>query len=192
MLSKLKHFAYAPVLISFIICLGIFTLFRVGLSIWHYDLVKDNLLTVFIYGLRYDLSILSSLFALSLLLRVFNSFFKSSLKPIIFLERIVLTVCVSIVLVTELTTPSFILEYGVRPNHIYVEYLIYPKEVVSMLIQGHTLESIAFVSILCIFAFLYFRFTKRLFANIKPISIPLNILGLIVFTIVFGLCIRGT
>ena len=192
MLSKLKQFAYAPVLISFFICLVIFTLFRVGLCIWHYDLVKDNLLTVFTYGLRYDLSILSTLFALSLLLRVLNSLFKSGLKPIIFLERIILTACVSTVLVTELTTPSFILEYGVRPNHIYVEYLIYPKEVVSMLIQGHTLECVVFISILCIFAYLYFSFTKKLFANIKPISIPLNILGLIVFTLIFGLCVRGT
>ncbi|MCD6586309.1 MAG: hypothetical protein J7K96_11145, partial [Desulfobacteraceae bacterium] len=37
----------------------------------------------------------------------------------------------------ELATPQFISEYGFRPNRLFVEYLSYPKEVFSMLFQGH-------------------------------------------------------
>ncbi len=36
----------------------------------------------------------------------------------------------------QISTPAFVTEYGVRPNRLYVEYLIYPKEVLSMLWAG--------------------------------------------------------
>ena len=35
-----------------------------------------------------------------------------------------------------ISTPAFVTEYGVRPNRLYIEYLIYPKEVLAMLWAG--------------------------------------------------------
>lgn len=49
------------------------------------------------------------------------------------LMRVWLTVGLWLMLFLEISTPSFVTEYGVRPNRLYVEYLIYPKEVLSML-----------------------------------------------------------
>lgn len=43
----------------------------------------------------------------------------------------------------EVATPGFLMEYGVRPNHIFVEYLIYPKEVSNTLWLGHKAELLA-------------------------------------------------
>ena len=36
----------------------------------------------------------------------------------------------------EVATPPFIMEYDVRPNLLFVEYLKYPQEVFSMLFVG--------------------------------------------------------
>ena len=52
------------------------------------------------------------------------------------LMRIWLALGLWLMLFLEISTPSFVTEYGVRPNRLYVEYLIYPKEVLSMLWAG--------------------------------------------------------
>ncbi|MGL4715785.1 MAG: LTA synthase family protein, partial [Aeromonas sp.] len=52
------------------------------------------------------------------------------------LMRVWLTVGLWLMLFLEISTPSFVTEYGVRPNRLYVEYLIYPQEVLSMLWAG--------------------------------------------------------
>jgi phosphoglycerol transferase MdoB-like AlkP superfamily enzyme len=52
------------------------------------------------------------------------------------LIRIWLTLGLWLMLFLEISTPAFVTEYGVRPNRLYVEYLIYPKEVLSMLWAG--------------------------------------------------------
>ncbi|MGL5947728.1 MAG: LTA synthase family protein [Aeromonas sp.] len=53
-----------------------------------------------------------------------------------------LTLTFWLLLFLEISSPSFITEYGVRPNRLYVEYLIYPKEVLSMLWAGRKVELI--------------------------------------------------
>jgi len=40
----------------------------------------------------------------------------------------------------EVITPTFILEYDLRPNRLFIEYLIYPKEIFSMLWTGYKIE----------------------------------------------------
>ncbi|PKM20921.1 MAG: sulfatase [Gammaproteobacteria bacterium HGW-Gammaproteobacteria-15] len=40
------------------------------------------------------------------------------------------------VIFIELSTPQFILQYDIRPNRLYIEYLKYPKEVFSTLWHG--------------------------------------------------------
>ncbi|MGL4473655.1 MAG: LTA synthase family protein, partial [Shewanella sp.] len=56
--------------------------------------------------------------------------------------RLWLTLGLWAILFLEVSTPAFIEEYGIRPNRLYVEYLIYPKEVLSMLWAGRKLELI--------------------------------------------------
>ncbi|SUQ23974.1 phosphoglycerol transferase [Vibrio mimicus] len=45
-----------------------------------------------------------------------------------------------LVVYMEVATPPFIIEYDLRPNRLFVEYLIYPKEVFGMLWSGYKLE----------------------------------------------------
>lgn len=46
----------------------------------------------------------------------------------------------------EFITPPFVLEYDSRPNRLFLEYLVHPKEVIAMLLGGYKLE-IALVSL---------------------------------------------
>ena len=47
-----------------------------------------------------------------------------------------LSACITLLVVLELATPGFMQEYGLRPNRIFVEYLVYPREVFSTLVKG--------------------------------------------------------
>lgn len=51
--------------------------------------------------------------------------------------RIWLTLATIFIVFMEIATPSFIEEYGIRPNRLFIEYLIYPREVFSMLWQQY-------------------------------------------------------
>ena len=42
-----------------------------------------------------------------------------------------------LIILLEISTPQFILEYDTRPNRLYVDYLKHPKEVFGMLWKGY-------------------------------------------------------
>ena len=37
----------------------------------------------------------------------------------------------------EFATPQFLIEYDSRPNRLFLEYLVYPQEVLAMLWNGY-------------------------------------------------------
>ncbi|MGN1392915.1 MAG: LTA synthase family protein [Succinivibrionaceae bacterium] len=57
----------------------------------------------------------------------------------------------------ELLTPNFVEEYGFRPNRLFYEFLLYPKQVLSMLYESHLIS----------FVFLPFIFFGLIFSIIK-------------------------
>lgn len=50
------------------------------------------------------------------------------------------------ILLLEFATPQFLYEYDSRPNRLFVEYLVYPREVFAMLWQGYR-GSLALVTV---------------------------------------------
>ena len=60
----------------------------------------------------------------------------------------------------EIATPGFIMEYDVRPNRIFVEYLKYPNEVMSMLWTGFKVHIFATLGFSLITLWLMRRFMK--------------------------------
>jgi hypothetical protein len=46
----------------------------------------------------------------------------------------------SLAIYIENATFSFVAQYDVRPNYLFVEYLIYPKEVFSMIFADYKVE----------------------------------------------------
>ncbi|WP_212637627.1 LTA synthase family protein [Desulfocicer vacuolatum] len=86
----------------------------------------------------------------------------------------------------EVVTPFFIVEYDTRPNRLFVEYLAYPKEVMTMLVTGYKAElifsAVAVTGALFFARRVYPEMTKRQsFWDIIPRFMALPIVFVIIF-----------
>ncbi|MGL5112058.1 MAG: LTA synthase family protein, partial [Flavobacterium sp.] len=93
----------------------------------------------------------------------------------------------SFILFFELATPNFISQYDTRPNQLFIEYLIYPKEVIGMLYKGYLPSIIATIILLAAFVFLLIRFRKLLFdVGNTPYKTKLLLFPFVLFLLFFG------
>ncbi len=61
----------------------------------------------------------------------------------------------------ELSTPSFIAQYDIRPNRLYIEYLKYPKEVLSTLWHGFRVPFLLGISLTLVLVAFAGRWLRR-------------------------------
>lgn len=134
---------FAPLVVMFISGLLLLSLTRLGLVIWKWERVQATgaLAQILLQGVRVDVIQLGLLAIVPLLLApvlATRGFFN------VWRRFTFCWVLLSLVLLVflEAATPGFILEYDVRPNRIFVEYLKYPHEVFGMLWQGFKTELI--------------------------------------------------
>jgi len=139
--SQFSHsLAYLrPLAVFAFAILAVLSLARLGLVLCQLDrvLAAHILAAVFLEGLRFDLVVVGFLLAIPALLLVpfatsrvmahhgnrwLRSYFTATFIGVLFLE---------------LATPSFINQYDARPNAMFLEYLVYPKEVASTLVAGY-------------------------------------------------------
>ncbi|PNQ59586.1 hypothetical protein C1141_12450, partial [Vibrio agarivorans] len=145
---------------------------RILLSIWLSDRIEtfDNLVYIFIQGIRVDIATICWLFILPGLL--------SSLLPVSgqigqfwkIILRCWMVFGLWILVYMELATAPFIMEYDLRPNRLFVEYLVYPKEVFGMLWTGYKLE--LFIGLLgTVLTFVFgWKWSKKLTETTQQIS----------------------
>ena len=149
-MHKLKRFCgpLYPVLWASIALLSIFTLSRLGLAVWHFDRVTDadGWLRVFASGLRVDIASICFLFILPAFLSCLISGPHKTGQLWNIVLRLWMTVGLLFAVYMEVATPPFIQEYDLRPNRLFIEYLVYPQEVFGMLWSGYKLE--LFISLL--------------------------------------------
>ena len=124
-----------PFLIFAVTAIITLFIFRVGFVAWQWDRVMaaDMLGNIFLQGLRFDLLLLGLVFAIpALLFPLFcsNRWLMSVWKIVI---ASYLPICLMLIVFMEASSPSFISQFDARPNRLFIEYLIYPKEVMSML-----------------------------------------------------------
>jgi len=145
---------------------------RLGLSVWQNDRVApvDGYVFILLQGMRFDLVLLGLILfvplSLSPLLLVFNKILPAWK---IFIT-IFLSLCFLAIVFVELSTPSFINQYDLRPNRLYIEYLKYPKEVMSTLWEAYRFQlifTVVFTSLA--FRWLYSRI-KNSTQNIKKVK----------------------
>lgn len=113
---------------------------RLGLVLWLYDRVvhTDSLSQVLLQGIRADIIVMGLLLLLPVLLIPLASL--RGLGKVWFQFSYFWCFGALVLLVfMELATPAFILQYDVRPNRLFIEYLKYPKEVLSTLWFGFRL-----------------------------------------------------
>ncbi|HBC3531987.1 TPA: LTA synthase family protein [Vibrio vulnificus] len=131
-----------PIAAFVAIALGLVTLSRFLLALWQFDRITatDGWSNLLVQGLRVDIATLCWLFILPCLLAAILPVDGMVGKIWRAVLRVWLVAGLWIMVYMELATPPFIMEYDLRPNRLFVEYLIYPKEVFSMLWQGYKIE----------------------------------------------------
>ena len=63
----------------------------------------------------------------------------------------------SLIIYIENATFPFVAQYDVRPNYLFVEYLIYPKEVFAMIFADYKIELFIAFSMIAGFIYLYLK-----------------------------------
>lgn len=178
----------------------LFTLFvsRVGLGLWQIDRFNDfgSVVTLLFNGLRIDLSALGYLLILPGILHpwLMLSRFQNTWLKIL---HIAFFLIFMIVLFFELATPAFIIEYGFRPNRLFIEYLPYPNEVMKMLLNGHLATLVIVFSLLITSAIFSWKIIKALVnSNNKKTNSPIfassSAISFFVLFFMLFLCARGT
>jgi phosphoglycerol transferase MdoB-like AlkP superfamily enzyme len=139
---------------------------RAVLVMWQFDRVEATPVwpDIFLHGLRVDLIMAGMVVApLVLLLPVLGHRYSWGLwKRLTMLWALVVIFAFQFM---EIVTPTFIAEYDVRPNRLFIEYLNYPREVFSMLWEGYlptvVLSISVVVGVTALFAWLMGAWTRQ-------------------------------
>ncbi len=115
---------------------------RICLMLWQTDRVSavDGIWPILGYGVRIDLVLISVLAGLPAVVTLLLSGIPLINSIWNYLCRIWLTIGLWLIVFMEVSTPPFIKQYDLRPNYLFAEYLIYPREVFSMLWSSHRAE----------------------------------------------------
>jgi len=124
-------------------------------------MVTENYWLIFPIGLRMDIILLSYIATIPTLLIVLlpDNFLVKMGKFI----RYFFVIFLILIMLMELATPSFLMQYDTRPNRLFIEYLMYPKEVFTMLLKGFW--GILLVALIVLSSFGYFLLKKSLVSD---------------------------
>ncbi len=152
---------FAPLVAMLLLGLILLTLSRLGLVLWKLDRViaTGKLAEIMLQGVRVDIIQLGLLALIPLLLApvlATRQFFKAWQK----FTYVWVLLAIVLLLFLEASTPGFIKEYDVRPNRIFIEYLKYPNEVLSMLWKGFKVDIFAGIGVSMLAFFSMHRFMK--------------------------------
>lgn len=129
---------YSVVLGFILIGAAALSLSRAVLIGWQWDRVDvtDSLWSMLLQGLRSDLITLG-LFAAPAVVLLPLFLAANRVNWWSRLASAWLSVSLIAILLLEFATPQFLYEYDSRPNRLFVEYLVYPREVFAMLWTGY-------------------------------------------------------
>lgn len=131
-----------PFAVTIAVCLAAGSLARAGLLLWLHDRVAatGGFGFVLLQGLRFDLVTLGLLLAVPMTLTPLIVLADRLRAPWLRMLRMYLLILIGLFVFMEASTPPFIQEYDARPNLLFVEYLRYPVEVLTMLFHGYKIE----------------------------------------------------
>lgn len=184
----MKRFAFLKPIFNFIaIGLLITTLSRIFLFFLFKERVVEtqDFWYIFPIGLRMDLILLCYMSFLPALLITFlpNNCIKFTNKFLVFYSFLFLF----LILFVELATPDFVKQYDTRPNKIFLDYLIYPKEVVGMLLKSYLVSIIVTFLILGVVLYLAFKKGKKYFhTHPADYKFKLIVFPFLAFLLFFG------
>lgn len=179
-----KRFILSPIFLFIALNLVVFNLSRFGLAMWQHQRITavEGWGQLFLQGLRIDIVSICYLFGLPALLLVLFGINRIGE----FILKLWLVVCSLFILFMEAATPAFIETYDFRPNRLFVEYLLYPKEVFTMLMQGHMVAVLFSLLLTIIAAWGYWKLANKAVKNLRPIHWKLRLpIALLVIAVAF-------
>ncbi|BBD79438.1 LTA synthase family protein [Aerosticca soli] len=173
----------------FIAALLFLSLSRLGLALWQWPRVRDagGLAPILLGGLRIDLSLLAMILTLPALLSPWLGHRPLAARLTAWWYRLWWLLLVLL----EVSTPQFIIEYDTRPNRLYFEYLSHPREVTAMLWHGYKGVLFAGVAVLAVLGWLGFRLLPTRLRD-RPMRMALRVPVTAVLFAVLFLAARGT
>ena len=145
---------------GFLVLLSVSRLMLVGVY-WDRVAPTEGLGFILLQGVRFDIILIGMLFAPVLLMKPWFHTLALLRQISMWLFPVYLGLVTSIAFFIEATTTSFIAEYGNRPNYLFVEYLVFPKEVFSMLAGSHLLELIALPILAFLLAWFVIKWLRK-------------------------------
>ncbi len=171
-----------------LIVLSTLILFRLGLIAWQWDRVSavDKTFEILLYGSRFDLVLLGILLIIPATITPVAALSAATQRYWNQFLRIYLLICALAIVFLELSTPSFITQYDARPNYLFVEYLIYPREVLSTLWGEYPAQLIfTFLTMVALAVFGWKR-SASLFQNRPSLKVvPALLMTPVIFTLCF-------
>jgi len=163
---------------------------RLGLVLWQSErvLAARMLGPVVLQGLRFDVVLLAALLSpLAVALPLFGTS-----RVGLHIGRSLLlgyfVACFAGITFMETATPAFITQFDARPNRLFFEYLIYPKEVGSTLLAGYLPQVIVGVLAVAACTWLLRRVLQRALAAAREIH---WLTATAAAPILFALCVIG-
>ena len=178
---------------QYLYIVGIAFVGRLALFILYFDKLQNSDASIwltFIYGLRMDTMVAGYFLVIpTLLLTLSPKIFE---KFIEFFLKYYFLIVLSFLIYIENATFPFIAQYDVRPNYLFVEYLVYPKEVFGMIFAEYKLElAIALVMIVA-FVLFYLKKVEHSLAPIYALSYPKRLLMLLPLAVLLFIGIRSS
>lgn len=160
---------YTPLAVMMLVGMIVLSVFRSGLLLWQWSRVESSGLgwTILWHGLRVDLIQVSLLAVLPVLAAplIAHRFTWALWKRLASAWAIG---GMTLLVFLEIVTPAFILEYDIRPNRLFVEYLIYPREVATMVWRGFKIPALVSVAVTALTLVLAMRLLGARFAQPRP------------------------
>ena len=128
---------FAVLLQMLLIGLAILSLSRLALVAWQWERVRATGIIgdILLQGVRADLILVGYFMLLPLALAPLLAH-RISERSWKLLNAGWATLALVFILFMELSTPQFIMQFDLRPNRLFIEYLSYPKEVMATLWNG--------------------------------------------------------
>lgn len=183
-----EKLSYLKPLFNFmLISLAIMTLSRVIIFFLHSERITqvEDYWMIFPLGLRLDLIVICYLsflpaLLLSLTIRSVEKFTSRFLT-------IYFCLFIFLIFLAEIFTPEFIDQYDTRPNKIFLEYLIYPKEIATMLLKARPWTAVVIIILLALAIWGLIKASSHVFKfSFGQIKFRLLLFPLLAFLLFWG------
>jgi len=164
-LRPLLSFAWRT-LLTLTVCRGIFVVWQ-----WQRVIEADMLTSIFVQGLRFDLVLIGLMLTIPVLafpLLASNRLLVPAWRGLL---RICLPVVLLIIVFMECSTPSFVDQFDSRPNILFLEYLVHPREVAATLWAAYKLPILATAVLATAVTWINIRQFGRLVSRIEPVGV---------------------